>query len=278
MPFFNVLPCSPSLLASHAGALRGWPSTSPEWPVRTTAPSNARSTRRACRWRGCASSCLASQQRPAVPAGIHDQRIDREPAVVRPAVLDQLEAGACLADILGDRVLVVGGLLRLGHIAADDEDDLELDAEARPAIGANDGLVLEHALLADRAVAGALEAGLRQDLRRGQRDLVAGQRALLDDLLLQERVLDLVGLPLVVGRELRRPPADDGARLVDLMRPVGDLGDASEPSIPPPCVSLSASHSAAWWSTRAVLSARSGSDALVGVVLAGGEGRRMGEA
>src|SRR5262249_55283873 len=40
MPFFNVLPCSPSLLASQARALWGWPSTSPEWPVRTTVPSN----------------------------------------------------------------------------------------------------------------------------------------------------------------------------------------------------------------------------------------------
>ena len=58
--------------------------------------------------------------------------------------------------------------------------------------------MLEDALLTDWSVGGALEPGLRQDLRRGQRDLVTDERTLLDDLLLQERVLDLVGDALVV--------------------------------------------------------------------------------
>src|SRR6185437_4080265 len=40
MPFLRRLPCSPSLLASHASELYQWPITSPEWPVRTTVPSN----------------------------------------------------------------------------------------------------------------------------------------------------------------------------------------------------------------------------------------------
>jgi len=44
--------------------------------------------------------------------------------------------------------------------------------------------------------------------------------------LLQQRILYLVGRALVLDRELLGPPADDGARAMDLMEPVGGLGDA----------------------------------------------------
>ena len=49
---------------------------------------------------------------------------------------------------------------------------------------------------------------------------------LLGHQLLQERILHLVGGALVLDRELVGPPADDGVCAMDLMQPVGGLGDA----------------------------------------------------
>src|SRR3984957_20086689 len=165
------------------------------------------------------------EQRAAIPADVHHQPGHAQPAVVGTAVVDQLEAGARLTDVRRNRVLVVRLVLRPRYIGVGGEDDLELNAKPRPLVGAHRGLVFEHALLADRSVGRTAQPGLLPDLRRGERDLVTNERPLLGDELVKQSVLHFVGRALILERKLLGPPTDDGPRAVDLMQPVGGLGD-----------------------------------------------------